>query len=92
MIIVIVLHWCKLDMTEAGRQRIDKAANEMPSAPGFRFRYRIESINDSTKVSVLPAWDREVDFDKFRAGRPAVNLNDPSTPFERVERERFAAR
>jgi hypothetical protein len=43
-------------------------------------------------VSTLTAWDREVDFDKFRAGRPAVNLNDPSTPFERVERESFAAR
>jgi hypothetical protein len=42
MIIVIVHHWCKSDMIGAGRQRIDKAANEMTSAPGFRFRYRID--------------------------------------------------
>jgi hypothetical protein len=92
MHLVIVHHWSKPGMLEATRQLVDKVGEDMGPVPGFLFRYRIEQEHDLYKISTLTAWADEKDFENYRMGRKPPNLESPSVPFHRYERETYTVK
>ncbi len=92
MIVVIVHHWCKPNMEDTARVRIDRSGKAMESAPGFQYRYRIETAQDTTQISTMTAWTDEQSYRAFRAGRPPASANDPSVPYDRVVAEVFTVK
>lgn len=88
MFIRIARHWCKPNQTEAGKAFIDQQGAVQSSAPGFKFRYRLEPPAGPSILLSITAWENEEAFERFRAGLKRREP-DASYPFERVEDETF---
>jgi quinol monooxygenase YgiN len=89
MYIVVVHHWCKPDMVEAARKRIDTNGAAMAKAPGFHYRCRMEPGSDPLQVSTITAWTDEAAYRAHRGQRPPLNFADPAFPFTKVENSGF---
>ena len=92
MFIRLANHWCKPGQIEAGQKFIDRQGEIMKTAPGFKFRYRMDDVAGRSNMTTLTAWADQAAFDQFRAGRPASNSTDPTYPFERVEYQDYIVR
>jgi heme-degrading monooxygenase HmoA len=92
MFVVISHHWCKPNMEDAARTRIDQSGVAMESAPGFLYRYRIEPPQDPTQILTMTAWSDEQAYRTFRASRSLPDPKDPSVPYGRVAMELYEVR
>lgn len=90
MIVVMSHHWCKPNMVDVARDRIDRNGSAMASEPGFLYRYRIERPGEPEVVSTLTAWQDEADYQRFRGRRSGQGLKE--TPYDRIESEIFFVR
>lgn len=90
MIVVIVHHWCKPDMVEAARERIDRNGDSMAQAPGFLFRCRMERVEEPLKISTVTTWTAE---ERYRTWQAEKNARDAAaglpSPYERAISEMF---
>ena len=90
MIIVIVHHWCKPEMIDKARRRIDANGDSSSEAPGFLFRYRLEKGEDSLRISTVSGWESR---EAYRAWKDTRNAYDASvgaeSPYERAVNEIF---
>jgi heme-degrading monooxygenase HmoA len=90
MIIVVVHHWCKPDMVDAARRRVDENGDLAASAPGFLFRYRLERPEEPLRISTVSAWTTR---EAYRAATEAKNVKDKAanleSPYERALNEVF---
>jgi hypothetical protein len=90
MIVVMSHHWCKPNMVDAARDRIDQNGRAMTAEPGFLYRYRVERPGEPDIVSTLTAWQDDADYQRFRGKRSGQGLKD--TPYDRIESEVFFVR
>lgn len=90
MIIVIVHHWCKPDMVEVARRRIDENGDLAATAPGMLFRYRLERPEEPLRISTVSAWTSR---EAYRAATEMKNAKDAAakleSPYERALNEVF---
>ena len=90
MIIVIVHHWCKPDMVDAARARVDQNGDLAAKQPGFLFRYRLDRPEEPLRMSTVSGWaSREA----YRAATDAKNAAEKASnlpsPYERALNEVF---
>ncbi len=88
MFVRVARHWCKPGKIDAGRDFIDRQGSAQASAPGFKFRYRLEPPEGPGIIATITGWEDEAAFDRFRAGAN-TKRDEASYPFDRVEDERF---
>lgn len=90
MIIVIVHHWCKDDMVEIARKRIDENGVSSAAASGFLFRYRMERPEEPLRISTVTAW---TSAEHYRRWKDERNKHDAAagaaSPYERALNEIF---
>lgn len=93
MYVVIVHHWCKPDMVEQARKRIDSNGDAMSRCSGFITRYRIEKPEEPLKVSTVTVWADEASNAGWQADKKsrAAESNTVS-PYERWLNEAFHVR
>jgi heme-degrading monooxygenase HmoA len=91
MFVRIARHWCKPGQIDAGRDFIDRQGSAQASAPGFRFRYRLEPPEGPGIIATVTAWEDQAAFEKFRAGA-TTDRSAATYPFERVEDETFVVK
>lgn len=89
MIVRIVHHWCKPGQIEAGRAHMDHVGDETASAPGFLYRYRLESQSDPNLLTTFTVWRDQAALDAYSKTRPMSVHSDPTRPFERTSSEVF---
>ena len=90
MFIRIVHHWAKPGQTEAGRKFIDANGDQMNSAPGFKYRYRLEPPAGPEFITTLTAWEDEASYKKYHSAQTPYS-QIPTYPFERAESLEFVA-
>ena len=90
MIIVVVHHWCKPDLVDAARRRVDENGDLAAAAPGFLFRYRLERPEEPLRISTVSAWTTR---EAYRAATEVKNAKDKAanleSPYERALNEVF---
>lgn len=90
MFVVIVHHWCKPDMVDAARTRIDGNGDAMAASAGFLFRYRLERPEEPLRESTVTAWVEEAAYRAYRTQQAARDTAARRPlPFERVLNEVF---
>jgi heme-degrading monooxygenase HmoA len=90
MYVVIVHHWCKPDMVEQARMRIDSNGEAMSRCKGFIARYRMEKPDEPLKISTVTVWADSGANDAWQSQKKsaAAGSNAPS-PYERWQNEAF---
>jgi heme-degrading monooxygenase HmoA len=90
MIVVIVHHWCKPDMVDAARRRVDENGDSSAAAPGFLFRYRLARPDEPLRMSTVTAW---TSAEAYRQWKDERNKYDAAagavSPYERAVNEIF---
>lgn len=90
MIVVIVHLWCKPDMVDAARARVDENGASAAAAAGFLFRYRLERPDEPLRISTVSGW---TSTECYRAWAKAKNEKDAAgnavSPYERALNEVF---
>jgi heme-degrading monooxygenase HmoA len=91
MHVVISTHLVKPGMVEQAERRIDANGDRMEQAPGFRFRYRITSVENPQKITTVTGWDSQEDYQRDReAMRAARGGGDGGeSPYEQIIQEAF---
>jgi heme-degrading monooxygenase HmoA len=89
MFVRIVRHWCKPGQVDAGRDFMDKVGQSTAGAPGFLFRYRLETPDDQAQLTTMTVWRDRASFTDFQVGRKPSDHADPANPFERTASEVF---
>lgn len=93
MYVVIVHHWCKPDMVEQARKRIDGNGDAMSRCPGFITRYRIEKPEEPLKVSTVTVWADEAANEAWQADKKSrAAESNTASPYERWLNEAFHVR
>ena len=89
MFVRVVHHWCKAGRVQDGREHMDKVGQSTAAAPGFVFRFRMESPDDPSLLTTMTVWRDRTAFTDFQAGRKPSSHEDPANPFERMESQTF---
>jgi len=93
MYVVIVHHWCKPDMVEQARQRIDTNGDAMSRCPGFITRHRIEKPEEPLKISTVTVWLDEASNAGWQADKKTrAGDGNSVSPYERWVNEAFHVR
>ena len=89
MFVRIVHHWCRPGMVQAGREFSDRVGALTSAAPGFMYRYRLETVEDPLLLTTFSVWRDRMSFDEFQSGRKPADHSDPSYPFDRMSHQAF---
>jgi heme-degrading monooxygenase HmoA len=66
-------------MVDAAIRRVDANGDSSAEAPGFLFRYRMETPNEPERISTVSGWESR---EAYRAWKDARNAHDASVGAE----------